>query len=317
MLQVITLNSPKNKNALSTELLQSIQTQLIQAAQNPKVKAVWIESATTEYFSSGGDVKSLYHNITNGDLSACDAFFTTEYATDYFIHIFKKPIITWSSGITFGGGLGLIQGASHKIFAANTIAAMPEVLIGLFPDVGASYFLQKLPSAWKTAVTENARRLNAKESLHLGLCDYVIDRDKKHIFNKINNIQWQKSNTDNHKLIEDILSSFATPRQKIDYIEQDYESENRSYACPLSIEFVKKQLQHGIAKKYRHCFEMEWQNAYHFCRNSNFKEGVRALLVDKDKKPVWVAQDVESYFRPVEEKSFDQFKVVLDNLERI
>lgn len=317
MLQVITLKSPKNKNALSTTILQSVQDQLVAAAKDPKVKAVLIESDSSDYFSSGGDVKQLYNNIQNNGFHQCDQFFTTEYSTDYLIHIFKKPIITWSDGITFGGGLGLIQGATHKVFSPTAVASMPEVLIGLFPDVGATYFLQKLPQIWKIAVTENARRLNANESLVLGLCDYVINKDKKHIINKLKNITWKKTNSENHQLIEDLLTPHALAPQKIQYVEQPYESENRTYACPASIEFVREQLAQGISKKTRACFEMEWQYAYHFCRAQNFKEGVRALLVDKDKKPNWMPEDVAQHFTAVTAASFVDFKKILDTLDAI
>lgn len=317
MLQVITLNSPKNKNALSTTILQSIQDQLLAAANDPKVKAVLIESHSADYFCSGGDVKQLYTNIQDNDFAKCDQFFSTEYSTDYLVHIFKKPIITWSDGITFGGGLGLIQGATHKIFSPTAVAAMPEVLIGLFPDVGASYFLQKLPQVWKTAVTENAKRLNANESLVLGLCDYVVDKDKKHIINKLKDITWRKGHLENHKLIEGVLTPYALASQKIEYSEQSYETENRAYACPTSLQFVRKQMANGISKKSRACFEMEWQYAHHFCRNQNFKEGVRALLVDKDKKPNWVPEDIALHFEAVTETSFIDFKKTLDTLDAI
>jgi enoyl-CoA hydratase/carnithine racemase len=317
MLQIITLNSTKNKNALSTSVLQSIKDQLLAAWQNPKVKAIWIESVSSDFFSAGGDVKQLHSAIESQQLELCNEFFTVEYSTDYLIHIFKKPIITWVDGIVFGGGLGLIQGASHKIFSPSAIASMPEVLIGLFPDVGASYFLQKLPQNWKTAVSEKARRLTANECHSLGLCDYLIDIDKAHVLKKLQNLNWGKTNSENHILIEKLLSPISRSITKVTYIENADEKSNEAYACPSSVEFTRGQLKAGIGKSVRRAFEMEWQYAYHFCRSHNFKEGVRALLVDKDRKPQWQEENIDVFFAPVTENCFEEFKKVLDTLDTL
>lgn len=317
MLKVISLSQTKTKNALSTSILKSIYDVLLQAHLDESISAIWLESSSDEYFSAGGDVKELYQAITQNRFSACDLFFTTEYATDYLVHVFQKPIVVWVDGILFGGGLGLIQGASHKIFSSTAICAMPEVLIGLFPDVGASHFLQKVPTPWQEAIAERARRITAYEAHSFGLCNYVISRKKQEIFKAINQLDWQKDIQSNHQLLTDFLSSHHHNTAFPNYQQTAEEIANTNYACPHSVQFVKKQLKRGKTLSLRQTFEAEWQYAYHFCRGPNFKEGVRALLIDKDRQPKWKNDDIDRYFKPVTEKSFAEFTKVLDTLDSL
>lgn len=148
LLGVATLNLPKALNALNLEMVKLLLAKLTEWEQREDVGAVLLRGAGEKAFCAGGDVVSL-HNAMKDNPGAVPAaareFFCEEYQLDHAIHAFSKPFIVWGSGIVMGGGMGLLMGASHRIATETSRMAMPEITIGLFPDVGGSFFLNKMP----------------------------------------------------------------------------------------------------------------------------------------------------------------------------
>ena len=174
----IILNSPERLNALGLEVINSIYSKLSEWRSDDRVVCVTIESKSDRAFCAGGDLKEIYQKMSLPDQSesvrAYHEYFSAEYRLNYLLHTFPKPIIAWADGYVLGGGLGVFAGATFRLASERTSLAMPEVAIGFFPDVGASWFLNRLPEWLGLFVGLSGVRLNAKDGWLCGLVDRVI-----------------------------------------------------------------------------------------------------------------------------------------------
>ena len=145
----MTLNSPKSLNALSVDMINLVYPKLTQWKAQESIVAVFLQGKGDKAFCAGGDIVHIYNDMISdvGDFTPnLENYFTMEYELDHFIHTFNKPFIVWGNGIVMGGGLGLMVGGSHRVVTENSRIAMPEVSIGFYPDVGGSYFLNRMPN---------------------------------------------------------------------------------------------------------------------------------------------------------------------------
>ncbi|MAD21828.1 MAG: enoyl-CoA hydratase, partial [Halomonas sp.] len=171
----ITLNAERSLNALTLEMIEEILPRLNQWQSDERVVAVLLDSAGEKAFCAGGDVVNLYKAIQGeGAADFPERFFENEYRLDYQLHTFPKPVICWGNGIVMGGGMGLLSGSSHRIVTETSRLAMPEVTIGLYPDVGASWFLNRLPGGAGRFLAMTGGQINAPDAVHLGLADRAI-----------------------------------------------------------------------------------------------------------------------------------------------
>lgn len=166
---VVTLNRAAQLNALNLECYRLLDMQLKKWATDPEIAFVLIEAKGDKAFCAGGDVKRLILGIKESGLSVAKDFFAAEYFVDSMIHNFPKPIIALTHGITMGGGIGLTRGAPFRIVCENTTMAMPEISIGLFPDVGASRFLHDLPDEVGLFLAMTGFRILGRECIDLNL----------------------------------------------------------------------------------------------------------------------------------------------------
>ena len=147
---IATLNAEKSLNALTLEMIRLLDARLSAWENDDAVVAVLLRGAGDKAFCAGGDVRSLRAALLeDGEVYPnphAVAFFSEEYRLDYRIHRYRKPLIVWGGGIVMGGGLGLMAGASHRVATPATRIAMPEITIGLYPDVAGSWFLQRMPA---------------------------------------------------------------------------------------------------------------------------------------------------------------------------
>ena len=172
------LNVPKALHALNPEMISLLDTALQRWAQDPAIACVVLRSSTDKAFCAGGDVRSLRSAILAAPglvpNPQAQAFFGDEYRLDYRIHTYPKPLLVWGNGFVMGGGLGLLAGASHRVVCDNTRIAMPETAIGLFPDVGGSWFLPRMPGRTGLFLGLTGAAMNAPDAVFAGLGDYVI-----------------------------------------------------------------------------------------------------------------------------------------------
>ncbi|HEX7683863.1 MAG TPA: enoyl-CoA hydratase/isomerase family protein [Trinickia sp.] len=175
----IELNRPEALNALTLPMIRAMQAALDAWRDNPQVLAVVVRSLHPRAFCAGGDVRFFYEAGRAGDVAARDAFFIEEYTLDHAIFTYEKPYIALMEGVVMGGGMGISQGAHRtgglRIVTETTKMAMPETRIGLFPDVGAGWFLARTPGAIGRYLAVTGATIDASGALYAGLADAYLD----------------------------------------------------------------------------------------------------------------------------------------------
>jgi len=345
---IITLNSPKSLNALSGEMISLLYPQLTAWQKQKDIAAVFLQGEGEKAFCAGGDIVHLYNAMesTHKQSSTTTAnqkialmnesdfapeieqYFTQEYQLDYLIHTFDKPFIVWGSGIVMGGGLGMLVGASHRVVTESSRIAMPEISIGLFPDVGGSYFLNKMPSGCGLFLALTGASINAADAKFCHLADYFVEQQHKDNFvSQLKLINWGDTIPLNHDKASQLLQEFeqgsvsklpASPlrehqvlitqlveKQELTDIVSaivSVETEDKwlsraqkslKQGSALSAQLAYSQLQVGKGMTLADCFRMELNLAVKCGHFGEFLEGVRALLIDKDNDPQWHYPSVE------------------------
>ncbi|QQC64871.1 enoyl-CoA hydratase/isomerase family protein [Paraburkholderia ginsengisoli] len=175
----IELERPKALNALSTGMIRAMHAALDQWRENPDVLAVVVRSQHPRAFCAGGDIRFLYESAQRGEHDVRDVFFTEEYRLNHAIFTYPKPYIALMNGVVMGGGMGISQGAHRtgglRVVTGSTKMAMPETRIGLFPDVGASWFLARTPGAIGRYLAVTGETIGAADALYAGLADTYLD----------------------------------------------------------------------------------------------------------------------------------------------
>jgi len=173
----ITLNRPAALNALSLPMIRALTACLLAWREDESVQAVAIRGSNKAglfgAFCAGGDIRYFYQALLSGDPSTED-FFTEEYRLDHLIHRYPKPFIAFMDGVVMGGGMGISQGASHRLVTERSKLAMPETLIGLFPDVGGGYFLSRCPGSTGEWLALTSSTVGAADAIALGLADHAL-----------------------------------------------------------------------------------------------------------------------------------------------
>ncbi len=342
---IITLNSPRTLNAISKDMADALLLKLIEWKNDKRVRCLFFQG-NLKAFCAGGDVKNLYVAIKNNPTQNItkDAleFFILEYTLDFTIHTYSKPIIAWGDGIVMGGGLGIFVGASHRIVTQRSQLAMPEISIGLYPDVGGTWFLNRMPNNWGIYFGLTGARMTGGDAQFLGLADYVINSDLKESFiNKLLIQDWDLSSEQNKKKIDTLLSeiasneAFSPAKERIDFsntlininsvlefktilereaIEDEWiQAGLLSFQAgsPTSAMVIYEQLKRGKSLNLKEVFYSELNLSVHFSLSPDFPEGVRALLIDKDQRPNWQPSTLES----VDQMRIDSYFIpIWDNL---
>ena len=322
---VATLNQESTLNSLSLDMVTRLKLQLEQWRDDEQLVCVFLEGAGQKAFCAGGDVQALYRSATEqpgGPCEVAETFFDVEYRLDYLLHNYPKPVICWGHGIVMGGGLGLMAGCSHAVVTERTRLAMPEITIGLYPDVGGSWFLNKMPSNLGLFLALTGASINAHDCLLVGLSDCAILSEQYEVLlSALEHLSWRNSDQENHDLVSELLEEFAgrdrlsipagnlaeneaqiaqlcsgqDAQQVINNImalESDHDwmlkaRESLKAGSPLSALIIYKQLQNAADLSLAEVFQSEYLLSTNIVRYPEFAEGVRALLIDKDSSPQW------------------------------
>ena len=320
------LNAEKSLNALSLDMIRLLDPQLRLWADDPTIACVVLHGAGEKAFCAGGDVRSLRKAIVEYQGAPPNpgalAFFGEEYRLDHRIHSYPKPVLVWGGGIVMGGGLGLLAGASHRVVTETSRIAMPEISIGLFPDVGGSWFLRRMPGAMGLFVALTGVPLNAHDALEAGLANHFLraaDRDA--LFEELLAQDWQESSGGNRLLLSRLLSGYSGKaagllpesnlRKQAAAIESlcagnslagvvqrigAYAGEDAwirrgaatlAAGSPTTMALVWELRRRAATLSLAEVFRLELIVALQCCAHPDFAEGVRALLIDKDNKPQW------------------------------
>lgn len=313
------LNRPAGLNALTLEMIQLLQQQLDSWRDDDNIKAVVLRGNGERAFCAGGDIRALYDSFKADD-GVYVTFFEEEYALDHAIHIYPKPVLALMHGFVLGGGMGLVQGASHRVITEDTRMGMPETGIGYFPDVGGSYFLSRLPGEAGTYLGVTGKHIGAADALHIGLADYCINSDLLPILDDLN---WSSSP---HQQLSELLNSLANkqlPPAEIsqlqpaidrhflhnsvgairDSLGDESDEALRPWAektaailarqSPLAMCVTLEMLRRGRELNLAQCFELELHLDRQWFAKGDIVEGVRALIIDKDKNPQWNPPSLE------------------------
>ena len=338
-----TLNAPDSLNALSLAMVDRLDPQLAAWAEDPEVAGVVFDAAGDKAFCAGGDVLGLYRSIRATPAGQVPveaaAFFEREYRLDYRIHRYPKPLLCWGHGIVMGGGIGLMAGASHRVATPKTRLAMPEVGIGLYPDVGGSWLLPRLPRGAGLFLALTGASLNAADARFAGLADAVLrHEDHGALLEAIAAARWQGERDADAAQLSHLLqrlgaaaelppSPLRTHLERIDAVMGHdrlvdiaprlavLANDADPWLAQAGAAFAKGSptsaaLGFEMQRRARHLslaevFRLEWQASVGCCMRHDFAEGVRALLIDKDRSPKWdpptlaaVEQKfIESHFR--------------------
>ena len=320
---VITLNRPAALNALSLDMIAELRALMRGYAADPQIHAVLIQGAGDKAFCAGGDIRALYQSFKNSG-SLHREFFLREYPLDYLLYAYPKPYAVLMDGITMGGGMGLAQGSTLRIVGERTRIAMPEVAIGFFPDVGASYFLSRLPGALGAYLALTGIQIRGIDALYCQLADvYLAPPAIESLTEDLTALTWSEDpRTDLRRFIHGRAAlglpapSLSVLRPGIDThfsqptvpaILASLEAETRpDYAdwaqqsaklmrsrSPTMLCVTLRQLQLGKELSLAACFRMELAMAQQSFEQGDFVEGVRALLIDKDNAPQWKPARIE------------------------
>lgn len=325
---VVTLNVEPALNALNLTMVQAMTAQLLAWQQDDSVACIVLEGSGDKAFCAGGDVRAIYQaSIAKpGEMTQeASDFFTQEYQLDYLLHSFGKPVLVWANGIVMGGGLGLMAGASHRVLTERSRIAMPEVTIGLYPDVGGSYFLNRMPAHTGKFLGLSAYNMNAADAYYVGLGNFYVNSDDKELmFDAMAEVNWGDDVDANHGalsallerqgqevsiplgdsvlaqhqgLINDLMTGSITEvHSKLSALEVTDEpafdwlkraKKTALAGSTLSWLLIDEQAKLGTELSLKQCFQWELGISVNCCSMGDFCEGVRALLIDKDRSPKW------------------------------
>ncbi len=280
----VTLHRPAALNALSLGMIEGLAHWLEAWKDDDRVRAVVLRGGGDKAFCAGGDIRALYANRMQPE--ANHRFMAVEYALDHAIHTYPKPVTALIDGIVMGGGMGLAQGARLRIVGSRTRMAMPETAIGLFPDVGGSYFLSRVPGHVGTYLGLAGPTLGAADALYCGLADQYVGAEAL----APGEVERMRPAIDRHFAHASVEAILASLRAEEAPANREWAARTAAAlerASPTMLKVTLEQLRRGASMTLAECFRMEL-NLVHACfEQGDFAEGVRAAIVDKDKSPRW------------------------------
>ena len=326
---VITLDRVKALNAITKEMIESIYQHLQLWKKDPGVAMVLIRSASTDLFSAGGDVRSVWE-MRLEPLDSKLVFFEEEFQMIHLLNTYPKPVLSLMNGLTMGGGVGLGMHVAFPVAGEHMVFAMPETMIGFFPDVAGTAVLNKLPRAWQNYLGVFGHRLNTEQLESFGLVYGCVPISRwKELTDELIATDW--SDDKFHQLSEILASyvfskpiepayepfphfnscfdtdSFYQLMENIHQVGDDSLHDIQMLCerlCPLSMIVTFEQIRLAQHFSVQQALVQDFGLLQHFLELPDFYEGVRAMLIDKDKKPQWSYSDWMSVPYSVIQKIF-------------
>ena len=325
------LNRPKALHSLNRQMVRDMASALLEWRDDPEVRIILIDHAEGRGFCAGGDVVDIANSV-DGAEAAARAFFFDEYRLNHLEYTYPKPGVAFMDGITMGGGVGIALPCRYRIATERTVLAMPETTIGIFPDVGGGRYLSRLRGRLAQFLALTGARLDGAECLKLRLASHYVPSErlpeaKDRILDQPFRVQ----------AVLDELSDDEPPRPRImdnlpkidryfasDELEEILDALDRGadegdewaateaatirkrspMACKVSLKLLQESpFQPHFIDEMR----MEYGIMVRLIHHPDFREGVRALLIDKDNAPQWRptnpasigSRDVDAFFEPL------------------
>jgi enoyl-CoA hydratase len=299
----VTLSEPASHNALSPAMVSALFDQLNLWREDPCVKWIVLEGAGEKAFSAGADVKAMWRHAMKGEYGAIRNYFAQEYALHLLIAEHPTPCIPLVDGICFGGGMGLAVNARYSVASENASFCMPETLIGFFPDAGATWFLSRLPRALGIYLGLTGARLTGADAVRLGLVSHFVPhKEFGPVTAEIMTRGTARLATIDFPLPAFSLAPYEDQIQKcfdvesLDDIFGRLDEDTSAWArqtkqtlearSPASLKWTLQSLREP-GESLQECLQNELKLVEVSTRHPDFREGVRAALIDKDKSPRW------------------------------
>jgi enoyl-CoA hydratase len=306
----LTLNRPRALNALTLPMCETISAALEDWAARPDITAVLVDAMPGRAFCAGGDIRAIHDWGRAKDPRAL-RFFSVEYRMNALIARFPKPYVSLLDGITMGGGVGLSIHGSHRVASENTLFAMPETAIGLFPDVGGSYFLPRCPGEIGMYLGLTGARIGAADMLHAGLATHFVPSvrmgevaprlaageavDK--VLAALAGIPAPGALPELRSAIERAFGTETVPEILTGLIREggwgNQTAEVLAARSPTSLVLTHRLLRTGRGQDLETCLAKERALVAQILEGHDFYEGVRAAVIDKDQTPKWTLSRLE------------------------
>lgn len=308
----LSLDRKRAINALTADMIEALTRALLEWRDDPSIAAVLLDHAEGRGFCAGGDVAEVRRSVLEDGGETGRAFFLAEYRLNHLLFIYPKPVIAFMDGIAMGGGVGLALPARYRIATENTLFAMPEAAIGLFPDVGAGWYLSRLPGRIGPFLALTGARLDGAECLWAGLATHYLPADalaeaKSRIIADpaateavLKALQSDPPEARLERNLGNIDRLFASDR--LEDILSALEGEDSKWAgkelatlrskSPLTMKVALRQIAQAKGlSDFADEMQTEYRLASRMIMEPDFAEGVRAVLVDKDNAPRWNPAD--------------------------
>lgn len=323
---LVTLDRPRALNALTLGMVQALRRQLADWAHDDQVRAVVLAGSGPRAFCAGGDVVAVVRDVQAGGTLRHD-FFREEYALDLSLHRYPKPLAVLMHGIVMGGGMGLAQGAALRLVTATTRMAMPETRIGLVPDVGASFFLNRLPPPVALYLALTGATLGGADALLLGLADaWSAVEEGDALPEALAAVAWRGDALADLRralvraaaprdmaaatlpaILPAVFRHFDPQRPVLDTVRALHDEPDPAWhdwcrqthdllreRSPRMLEAARLALLRGRKLDLAACFDMEFGLVQRAIGSGDFLSGVRAHLIDKTGRPQWQPPTLEA-----------------------
>lgn len=312
-LGLVTLNRPKALNALTHGMVLALEARLDEWASDPAVAVVAIRGAGDRAFAAGGDIRTLYDQGRE-DGSRNFRFFADEYRLNAKIKRYPKPYVGLMDGVVMGGGVGISIHGARRVAGDRTVFAMPETGIGLFPDVGGTFFLPRLPGQTGMWLALTGARLKTSDAVACGICDLHLPSGRtEDLLGALARIAPGGGALD---AVDDALAAFGGRPEGPTVLDEHARRIDRCFAgdsveavldalaadggewaaaqretiltkSPSSTRIAFRQLRKGAGMEFKDCMRLEYRLARWCMTHPDFYEGVRATIIDKDGNPRW------------------------------
>lgn len=331
-LGLITLNQPQALNGLSLDMARAMSAQLAAWESDPTIAVVIMRGAGEKAFCAGGDLQAIYPSLPQTPYASgwqneyLRTFFQVEYTLDYQIHYYSKPVLCWANGIVMGGGAGLMMGASHRVATETTRFAMPEIVIGLFPDVAGNWLLNRMPQGVGRFLALTGSIINASDTHYLGIVNHRLASSTWSVLlQRLQAVRWHENRASNDALLDTCLNDLKMPALPPGPVQQHAQAmadwanasdwrvvyrhiaaledaddpwlvqsaQRLLHGCPSAIALAFQTLTRAKTMSLAQVFQMEYTVALNATARTDFREGIRALLIEKTGNPRWSPPSIE------------------------
>lgn len=325
-LRRITLNRPKALNALTLDMCVAMTGLLQSWATDPGVVAILLDGAGERGLCAGGDIRALY-DAAKARTRFAEQFWTTEYRLDVLITRYPKPVIAIMDGVVMGGGVGIAAHASHRVVTERSSVAMPEVGIGFFPDVGASFLLARSPGHVGTHLVLTGAAIGAADAIYCGLAGVHVPAARLDALASA--LADCRTATDVDAALKAMAVApsdgrLAAARSWIDACYATDEVEvivDRLHArntddtraalaaigkkSPTSLKVALRNIRSALSfQRVEESFRQDYRIALACVAGHDFVEGIRATIVDKDRNPAWRPDRIEDVTADLVDRHF-------------